>query len=79
MTLTQMAIRPTFILDDFSFELFGFDFVMQVSIYDNKLTDNYDVLDINFEGSAMFNLDYLIEHLEQNLQEELYAEVLKQY
>ena len=74
-----MVIKPTFILDDFSFELHGFDLVMQVSIFDNKLTDNYDVLDIDFDGKQMFKLDYLKEHIEENLQEELHAEVLKQY
>jgi hypothetical protein len=78
LTDNPMAIKPTFILDDFSFELHGFDLVMQVSIFDNKITDNYDVLEIDFEGKQMFNLDYLKEHLEQNLQEELHAEIVKQ-
>jgi len=73
-----MATKPTFILDDFSFQLFGFDFVIQVSIFDNKITDNYDVLSLDFEGKQMFDLAYLIEHIEENLQEELYAEVVKQ-
>lgn len=64
-------------ITDFSFELFGFDFVVQLQLFDNKITDNYDVLDIDFEGKAMFDLDYLKEHIEENLQEELYAEVTK--
>jgi len=73
-----MATKPTHTIFDFSFELFGFDFVMQVSIFDNKITDNYDVLSLDFEGKQMFDLAYLIEHIEENLQEELYAEVCKQ-
>jgi hypothetical protein len=73
-----MATKPTHTINDFSFELHGWDLVMQVSIFDNKVTDNYDVLDIDFEGKQMFDLDYLIEHIEQNLQEELYAYIVKQ-
>jgi len=36
---------------------------MQVSIFDN-VTENYEVLDIDFEGKQMFNLEYLKEHIE---------------
>lgn len=72
-----MATKPTHTIYDFSFELFGFDFVVQLQLFDNKITENYDVLDIDFEGKAMFDLDYLIEHIEENLQEELYNEVTK--
>jgi hypothetical protein len=73
-----MATKPTHTINDFSFSIDGWDFVMQVSVFDNKITDNYDVLEIDFEGKQMFNLDYLKEHLEQNLQEELHAEIVKQ-
>ena len=72
-----MATKPTHTITDFSFELFGFDFVMKVQLFDNKITENYDVVDIDFEGKAMFDWNYLIEHIQENLQEELYAEVTK--
>lgn len=69
---------PTIPITDFSFELFGFDFVVQLQLFDNKITENYEVKEIDFEGKAIFNLDYIIEHIEQKLQEELYNEVIKQ-
>lgn len=72
-----MATKPTHTINDFSFELHGWDLVMQVSIFDN-VTENYEVLDIDFEGKQMFNLEYLKEHIEENLQEEMYAYIVQQ-
>jgi hypothetical protein len=74
-----MATKPTHTVTDFSFELNGFDFVMQVQLFDNRLTGHYEVLDLDFEGWQIFDMEALREHIEQNLQEELYAEITKQY
>jgi hypothetical protein len=73
-----MVTKPTHTVTDFSFSINGWDFVMQVQIFDNKITDEYDVLDIDFEGKEIFDLQKLRWYIEENLQEELHAEIVKQ-
>jgi hypothetical protein len=78
LTDNPMAIKPTHTINDFSFELYGWDLVMEVSVFDNKITDEYDVLDIDFEGKVIFDLEYIKAHIELNLQDELHAYIVKQ-
>ena len=68
-----MAKQPnTITLSDFEFNIHGYEFVADVHCIINERTENLEVDDLDFEGKEMFDVQYIIEYLENELDEELY-------
>jgi hypothetical protein len=67
----QPIISP---LLNFEFSIKDFDFVADVEVYKDPISDTLVVWDIKLEHPELFNKEYIMEHLEHNLQDELQDE-----
>jgi hypothetical protein len=67
-----MRKKNTTPLYDFEFSIHGYDFVSDVYVFMNERTERLEIYDLDIEGKEMFDVQYIIEYLENELDELLW-------